>query len=167
MEAFEAGEGRILVVGRLEDTRRGESLTPIGGERPAGIQHDMTVELEVDLSDFNITTARAFMSHIAHPGCDEANRGVETLVGMKIAVGFTAAVKRRLGGTRGCAHMTSLILTMAPVVVQAAGSYVGRQPSSARATMGNSYLVNSCHMWREDGSLARELREATQEDPST
>lgn len=165
IEAYDVGGDRMLIVGRLDDTRPNDFHTLHGQIFPAGIIHDMSLELDVSMPDLTIADARVHMPQVPRDGCREVIPGLAALVGLKVAGGFTHEVRRLLGGPRNCAHLVSLILAMAPVIVQAASAYLQQQPITERTAMVGSHLVNSCYMWREDGPNVRDMRAQLGQQP--
>ena len=76
---------------------------------------------------------------------------------MRIAPGFTSKVKRALGGTRGCLHLTTLVLAMAPAIMQGFWVNGSRDPGGRQITpdLIENYLVDTCRVWRRDGDLIK------------
>jgi hypothetical protein len=69
-------------------------------------------------------------------------------------------VKRVIGGTKGCAHLTSLVIAMGESAVQGYWSAYGAE--SERAGLREQTIkkfINTCHLWKEDGPIIKGLRE--------
>ncbi|MBI2553872.1 MAG: DUF2889 domain-containing protein [Candidatus Rokubacteria bacterium] len=151
VEAVEAGPDELEVRGTLLDERpRGERRWE--GDDGARVIHDMTVTLRVRYPDFVITGARGEMASHPYTICPEALPPLEQLVGLSVARGFVRAVQERFGRERGCAHLTALILAMAPVVKQGAGAAF-RGEHDAPRDAADLWFINTCQAWREDGPL--------------
>ena len=151
VESFPLEGGQVLIVGHLVD-HHSFDVEPIKGDiKPAGIIHDMTLELEVGLSDFKINAVRGTMAKRPYPACIEALPAVDEIVGLSVVSGFTRNMKQRIGGPKCCAHLVSLLLAMAPVVLQSAQE-VDEQPVQPRP-IETSAIANTCHVWRADGPL--------------
>lgn len=163
IRTFDVGEGRVLIEGRLKDHR----YRPRAGETFEGtfLVHDMVARLTVRGPEMIIEKVEMEMPGYPREGCTEALPWMDVLVGERIVSGFTQRMKDLIGNEKGCAHLTSLIITMGPAAVQGywAAYGVGRskiRPDDPRIRR----VVNTCHLWREDGPILRELREAkTQE----
>jgi hypothetical protein len=115
VEAYDEGDGRIKVRGRLTDVR------PLGlfpGDRPLAI-HDMVVDLVMDARTFTVVEVDPHM--VVHPNleCTDVLPAYQQLVGLSIARGFTHRVRELFGGPRGCSHISALLQAMAPVAIQA------------------------------------------------
>jgi hypothetical protein len=77
---------------------------------------------------------------------------------MIITRGFTAKVKKLVGGTKGCTHLLELLLAMAPAPVQGFAAHQSRKPAAFdpdRMKFILKYLINTCHAWREDGPVVQ------------
>jgi hypothetical protein len=68
------------------------------------------------------------MPTIPYEACLETLECLNQLKGMPIVAGFTAKVKRQVGGRKGCCHLVSLLTAMAPAAVQGAWSAVIQKP---------------------------------------
>lgn len=158
INAFDLGDQRVLVEGELLDTR------PVGsGEKSEGLRaiHHLSARIWVQGPDLTITQVDAEMKRIPREGCPEALPAVQRLAGLRIISGYTQRVKDLIGDVKGCSHLTSLFLTMGPVAVQGYFAAYGRK-GAARAPDNPAFarVLNSCHVWREDGPYVRALMAA-------
>ena len=153
----------------------------VSDEKPAGLyvsgdpdplrMHHMIVDLEVAFPSFQITAVRVDFKAHPHTLCTDITDDYQQLVGLSIARGFTAKVKELFGGPRGCTHVGALLAAMAPVAIQSGWSMragtILRNPSVDAESIDEqrkrafAQNLNTCHMWREDGSMATSLREGT------
>ncbi len=163
IRTYDLGEGRILVEGNLMDRR----FRPRQGESFEGefLVHDMIARLTIRGPEMVIEEADAEMPGHPRDGCEEAVPWIRRLIGERIVSGFTQRVKDLLGNEKGCAHLTSLVITMGPAAVQGywAAYGVGRsrvRPHDPRL----KWIINTCHMWREGGPILRELEEKWREE---
>jgi hypothetical protein len=140
-----ADDGPLL---RLTADLRDQSAN--GESRAASL----TVDLE--MPTLTIAEATAEIGCMPFSGCADPLDRVRTLAGLSIAKGFTGAALERIGGAAGCAHLSALVIALAPVVPQASRAFAGvrtvPQAQAARASMPNP-RVDSCHMWRDGGPL--------------
>jgi hypothetical protein len=71
-------------------------------------------------------------------------------------------VKKVIGSTKGCAHLTSLVIAMGECAVQgywgAYGEKIGREGLREQTI---KKFINTCHLWKEDGPIVKRLREAS------
>ena len=69
-------------------------------------------------------------------------------------------VKEIIGDTKGCAHLTSLVIAMGPSAVQGYWAAYGVERSKIELHQeAVKNLINTCYIWREDGPLIMGLRE--------
>jgi hypothetical protein len=154
---------RLIVEGWLRD----EQLVPgyhwNGKPRPTGVVHWMCVRLLVGGWPVTILEAEAEMPDIPHELCPTTLESVKRIVGLAIVSGYSEEVHRRLGGVRGCAHLTHLIVTMGPAALHGYWTQQSRQrrpiPRSLDEFQGLTTLINSCKLWKEDGPLMQMIRE--------
>jgi hypothetical protein len=158
IRTYDLGNHRILIEGRLVDHRYRPTHNET--EELPKIVHDMVVRLKVKGPGMLIEEAEAQMPHHPKEECTMVLPWIGKLAGMRVAKGFTAKVKEIIGNTKGCAHLTSLVISMGPAVVQGywAAYAVGREKISLRDEAVKK-IVNTCYVWREDGPIVKELGE--------
>ena len=162
INAFDLGDHRVLVEGELLDTR------PAGSEeKEEGLRtiHHLFARIRVQGPDLTITHVDAEMRRIPREGCPEALPAVQNLTGLRIISGYTQKVKELIGDVKGCSHLTSLFLTLGPVAVQGYFAAYGRK-GAARTPANPAFarVLNSCHVWREDGPYVRSLMRALRKE---
>ena len=158
MEARRVGDTTLEVAGRLVDDRpRGTGVGWFGTADGSTI-HDMRVTLRVRFPDLVILGVSAEMVSRPYTLCADAVEPLQQLVGLSVAQGFTRAVNERFGRQLGCAHVTSLIHAMAPVVKQAAGVAFASPDEPVVPDERELCVIDTCQAWREDGLLHRLVR---------
>jgi hypothetical protein len=158
IQTFDLGDHQILVEGELLDTRPSPPEEEEGSLRTI---HHLKARIRVQGPDLTITDAGAEMNRIPRQGCPEALPAIQKLAGLRIISGYTQKVKKLIGDVKGCSHLTNLFLTMGPVAVQGYFAAYGRK-GGARNPDNPAFLrvLNSCHVWREDGPYVRSLMAA-------
>jgi len=164
IETFAVDDERVIVEGVLEDMRSNVMYTISGTRREPGRVHGMVARLLVGEMPAKILDVEVEMPKVPLDECEQTADSVKKLVGMPVVYGFSKAVKERLGGTEGCTHLTSLVLTMGSAVVQGMAAHRGRSPAppAARKIM-LQYVKNTCRIWREDGPVFQKVIEETKE----
>jgi hypothetical protein len=106
----------ILVEGSLVDHR----YRPRQNEASEGpdLVHHMVIRLKVKGPGMLIEQAEAAMPHHPRKECPEVLPWIRNLEGLEIAPGYSMKVKKVIGGTKGCAHLTSLVIAMGESAVQ-------------------------------------------------
>lgn len=163
LRSYPVEDGRIIVEGWLRDERLVPGYQWDGQEREPGVVHWMCVRLLVGGWPLEILDAEAEMPGIPNELCTTTMDSVKKVIGMPIVSGFSEAVRERIGGVNGCAHLTYLIVTMGPAALHGVITQKSRQPSSVPKSLeefpGLSYVLNSCRLWTEDGPNVQMIQE--------
>jgi hypothetical protein len=156
---YACDEAHIIVEGCLKDDRLVETYHISGEKRPPQIVHDMTVQVLIDCGTLTIEDVHTEMPSVPHDGCDQTSGTLDKLKGMRISPGFTSKVKRAFGGKRGCLHLTTLVLAMAPAIMQGFWVHGSRDPDGRiiEPDLIENYLVDTCWVWRRDGDLIKKF----------
>jgi len=116
---FRRDDGLWDIEGHLVDTRshdidlRAEPRIVKAGE-PI---HEMWVRITVD-DDLTVHAIEAATEATPTRICPGAIAPMQSLVGLRIAPGWTNAVKQRLGGAKGCTHLMELMWPLATTAHQ-------------------------------------------------
>jgi hypothetical protein len=152
------GDHTILVEGSLIDHRYRPK--PDGAHEESELAHHMVVRLKVRGPTMLIEQSEATMPRHPRLECPEMLPLIRNLEGLEIAPGYTMKVKKAIGGTKGCAHLTSLIIAMGESAVQ--GYWAAYEADRRRAGLREQTIkkfINTCHLWKEDGPIVKGLRE--------
>jgi hypothetical protein len=157
IRTYDLGDHRILIEGGLLDHR----YRPRPDEVMEGgmVVHDMVIRLRVRGPGMLIEEAEAEMPHHPREECQTVLPWFRNLEGLRIDTGFSMKVKKIMGGTKGCAHLASLIIAMGPSAIQ--GYWAAYEVQEQRTSVDDQAvrkLINTCYVWREDGLLVNELR---------
>ncbi|MBI5445721.1 MAG: DUF2889 domain-containing protein [Deltaproteobacteria bacterium] len=143
------GEANVIeVTGNLIDELPGRGET-------AKEVHNLTVRLRVRCPEFEIVGVETEFAVHPQDECRQVIPAMQSLVGLRIAGGFTRAVQERLGRYRGCTHIVSLVLAFGTPVHQAAMTLF--QPKEPEAAFFEP-LIDSCLVWRRGGELHRRVQ---------
>jgi hypothetical protein len=154
---------RLIAEGRLRDEQLVPTFEIDNSPKEPGIVHHMCIRLLLGGWPLVILDAEAEMPEVPHALCPSTLDSVGRVVGMPITSGFMEKVRRRIGGVRGCAHLTYLLTAMATAAVHGYWCKKTREPRPERSRLEDypeiSSLVNTCKLWEEDGPLIRTARE--------
>ena len=158
IRTYDLGDRLILIEGGLTDHRY--RLRHDEAPEVSKLVHDMIVLFKVRGPGMLIEEVEARMPHHPRDECPVVLPWIRNLKGLRITAGFTKQVKDIIGNTKGCAHLTSLVLAMGPSAVQGywAAYGVKREKITLREEAVRN-IINTCYLWREDGPLVRELQE--------
>ena len=152
VRVYSRGSGFWEVDATVRDVRTNDATTATG-MLPAGQPvHDMLLRLVVD-EKFNVIEAGARTDAQPYPGsCENHGDTYGQLVGLNLMRGFRRAVRERVGGIKGCTHITELSQVVPTAVMQAfAGQVIdvrGRDAGSAQPMQ-----IDGCHALRADGAV--------------
>ena len=163
IKTYPLEEDRIITEGWLRDERFMPGYGWEGTQRPPEVVHWMCVRLLMGGWPLSILDAEAEMPGVPHELCPTTLESVKKVVGMNIVSGYSEQVMARLGGIKGCAHLTHLIVAMGPAALHGYWAQRSRKrgpvPRSLDQVPGISFVINSCQIWKEDGPLIRMIKE--------
>jgi hypothetical protein len=147
IDAYARDDGLWDIEAILIDTKS-RDLQLASGSRAAGEPvHEMKLRITID-TDLNVRDAQADTSWVPYPGyCNQIEPAYKQLVGLNLARDFRGHVRERLGGTRGCTHLTELAAVLPTAAIQAfAGEAIPRPPRHAKAqTERKPFQLDRCH----------------------
>lgn len=151
----------VILEGRLRDECFVTRYMVAGEKRLPGIVHDLVIRMRIKGPSLTIAEIEVDMPTVPRPECRRALNSLDPLVGMPITAGFTVRVKELIGGPKGCAHLVSLVLSMAPAAVQGAWSAISRTPldPALYADLAMGFLTDTCMVWEKGGVIETEYRE--------
>jgi Protein of unknown function (DUF2889) len=132
----------------LEDSFRGH-------RRPAGAHvHDMQVRLTLD-KGMTVRAIAVTTNYSPYDVCPSVAPGYQALVGAKIGGGWRKAVTEAVGRTKGCTHITELLMPMATVAFQTMGNW--KQDENAVASQAKPLFIDGCKAWAADGPVVQKM----------
>jgi hypothetical protein len=172
---YRRADGLWEIEGTLSDCRAFDyvSILERVNHRRETPVHEMSLRLTLD-GEMTIRAVQTSMDHTPlPPHCSGAQPNYQRLVGLRIEAGFRQKAFERVGGIRGCTHVSSLLQDMATVAFQTVesdklravpdvGSYTHGAlmaifTDAARPERRLRPQTNGCHAHAEDGPVARML----------
>ena len=150
-------DAHLLITGELKERnlitvfeRSGKTIDP-------QIFHHMQIQLLIKTAELKIVDLHVKIPGAPHDDlCREMETSLEGIKELVIAPGFTSRVKKIAGGTKGCVHLTTLLLSMAPAALQ--GYWIFEAQDRSRVLEASfeieQYLIDTCWAWRKQGPLA-------------
>lgn len=162
---YDCGSEGIIVEGVLKDNRLKPYYLISGEAHQPGTIHHMVIRLLVG-EHLLIKKIEVEMPGTPHVDCIETINSLKIIEGIDIAPGFSAKVKKITGGIKGCTHLTTLLLVMAPAAVQGYWSNIARKPFDGELSRESmeKYLIDTCYTWRKDGPIMKKLENTTASD---
>lgn len=174
-DVYARDDGLWDVEAELIDTKGKDFMLATGLRKQGEPIHHMRVTVTID-EGFNVVAATGDSLRAPYLGeCKAVESAYGQLVGLNLLKGFRHAVRERLGGTRGCTHLTELTNVLPTAAVQAFAGEVLRTSDSADASAAQSdtmpWQLDKCRALRLDGPAVaafypRWSRPATSATPS-
>ncbi len=115
--------------------------------------HHMQVRLTLD-NDLVVQKAEASTEAAPYSICGDINRAFASLEGAVIAPGWRREVIKRMGGVKGCVHITDLVT--GPVAVTAHQTiFTARQQRKTAEPGQRPPQINTCHAYAEDSIIVQ------------
>jgi hypothetical protein len=156
---YELDDNTIMVYGELIDRRLVDTYSVEDESIDAGIVHHMRICLKVNLTSLTIEEIEVELPVTPKDECGELEKSLDGVKGLRVTSGFTYNVKTLVGGRKGCIHLTTLLLTMAPAILQGYWVHGDRDPK--RRNMSGEhiekYLIDGCYVWRREGPLVEKI----------
>ena len=166
IQTYPAQEDQIIVEGLLEDKQMVHGYRWDGQPRSPGIVHHICATLLVGDWPLTIMDAEAEMTSVPHDLCPTTLDTVNRLVGLQIVSGYSEKIRDLIGGTQSCAHLVHLLTVMGPAALHGYWTHLCRNPrpfpTSLEEVSNLNAVINTCRLWREDGPLVQNIKEALQ-----
>jgi hypothetical protein len=155
MRGYKRSDGLYEVEGSVSDRKPHDFTSPNGFKRvPAGEPiHDMGVVLVFDV-EMTVREVRAWTGSAPYDSCFEAPVTLQTLVGLRLASGWSAEVRKRLSGAACCSHLKELLVPMATVAYQTLTMLRAARPD-VLDTHGVPVKIDSCYAYARHRDVVR------------
>jgi Protein of unknown function (DUF2889) len=157
-QGYRREDGLWDIEGRITDEKTYSFENEWRGQvKPGDFVHDMHIRLTLD-DRLTVIAVEAVTDASPFPICPAIAVHYQRLVGLRIASGWTAAVRERLGGVEGCTHLSELLGPIATSAFQTIMPVLDEERRKARQkgeTMDEEkpqrrpLLLNSCHAFSE------------------
>ncbi|AHG63477.1 DUF2889 domain-containing protein [Advenella mimigardefordensis] len=118
MDGYLRADGLVDIDLHMTDRKPDEVVFADGRCLAAGdLLHDMALRLVVD-QNLRIVDAIACIDASPYRVCPEATEVVRDVIGFTIGPGWSAMLKERFHGRKGCTHLTELLRPVATVAIQ-------------------------------------------------
>lgn len=154
---YRRSDGLWDIEGHLVDTKTYAFDNRYRGKvDPGDPVHEMWIRITVD-DRLEIVAAEAATDKHPFPNCPAITPDYSCIVGSKIRPGWTALVRKKLGKSDGCTHLTRLLQELAVVSVQTVWPLVRGVVSQKSAEKKRPPHLDTCHALRSDGPVVKEL----------
>ena len=141
LDGYKRVDGLWDIEARLLDTKDQDYPLSSGLRQAGEAVHEMWVRVTIDqqmtiLDAASCTDAAPYMGY-----CDAIPPDYSKIIGLNLFQGFRKAVKDMFGTTRGCAHVSELLMFLPTVALQTFASEVLDNDDSAH----KPYQLDRCH----------------------
>lgn len=158
ISSYIVDDEHILITGELKEgnlitvyEKSGEPIEP-------NVFHHMQIQILVKSVELKIVDIHVKIPGAPHDDiCREMENSLDEIKGLVIAPGFTSKVKKIAGGIKGCVHLTTLLLSMAPAALQGYWIFEARDKDISENSefVIGEYLIDACWAWRKGGPLVK------------
>jgi Protein of unknown function (DUF2889) len=154
-DVYVRDDGLWDVEAELIDTKGRDFMLATGLRKQGEPIHHMRMTVTID-EHFNVVEAKGDSLRAPYLGeCKTVESAYGQLVGLNLLKGFRHAVRERLGGTRGCTHLTELTNVLPTAAVQAFAGEVLRTNDNADPSAAQDetmpWQLDRCRALRVDG----------------
>lgn len=158
---YEREDGLFDIEASILDQKTYDVDEPYRGHRPAGAPvHHMQVRLTLDGS-MTVKAIEVTTNDAPYDICPSVAPGYQTLVGAKVGGGWRKAVTEAVGRTKGCTHITELLMPVATVAFQTMGRWKPEPAGAARKADATEAkkpgFIDGCKAWDSSGPVVQRL----------
>lgn len=155
IDAYARDDGLWDLEAVLVDTKYRDFPLATGVRKAGDPVHEMLLKVTID-TRLNIVAARAESTWVPYPGyCDTIGPDYSALVGLNLLHDFRKQLQLRLGGVKGCSHITELAKVLPTAAVQAFADEVFKTRDAALEAQHDDatkpWQLDRCHALRSDG----------------
>ena len=155
LRGFRRNDGLYDVEARMVDTKTSDITLIDGRVVPAADPlHDMSIRMVVD-KDLNGIDIVACTDASPFNICPEATDTLQVVKGLRIAGGWSAAIRERLGGRKGCTHLTELLSPLATVAFQTLAPMRLAKPAAVDER-GRPTKIDTCYAYASNREVVRQ-----------
>ncbi|MDM0021827.1 DUF2889 domain-containing protein [Variovorax saccharolyticus] len=155
LHGYERLDGLYDIEARLIDTKAIGVLLGDARAVAAGDPiHDMSIRLVINVN-LDVIEVDACIDASPYQVCGEATLALQSLRGLRIGSGWSAAIRERLGGHKGCTHLAELLRPLATVALQSLWQVRETMPTPVDAD-GKPRKIDSCHAYASNGHVVRQ-----------
>ena len=151
LDGYKRTDGCWDIEARLVDVKDHDYPLSSGLRKRGEAVHDMWVRVTID-HQMNILDAIACTDAMPYAGyCDQIAPAYAQVVGLNLFHGFRTAVKTLFRGTRGCSHLSELLMFLPTAALQTFASDVRDNDDSGQ----KPYQLDRCHALESHSDAVR------------
>ena len=154
LRGYRRSDGLYDIEARMVDTKTHELTLADGRVVSSGNPlHDMSIRLVVD-ADLNVIDVVASTDASPFGICTEATSTLQSMKGLRIAAGWSLAIRQHLSGRKGCTHLTELLTPLATVAFQTLSDARQGRPTPVDDN-GKPRKIDSCYAYASDREVVQ------------
>lgn len=151
-EGYRRLDGHYDIEARLTDSKD-RDYAVAGGQRSRDVPvHDMLLRVTIDRR-FEVLDIEASTESMPYPGaCNQITPAYRKLIGSNLLKGFRKAIAEKMGGVRGCTHLSELLGYLPTAAVQ---TFAGERRDSDAPDGRKPFQLDACHALATDSETVR------------
>ena len=120
--------------------------------------HEMLIRITID-NKFCIQDIWARTENSPFKICPDIADAYKNLIGIKMGPGWRKAIRQKVGGVRGCTHLTELLFPMATVAMQTIWPLLSKNTKEKKSDKSPDrapIVLNTCHAWDSKSPVVKE-----------
>lgn len=121
--------------------------------------HEMLLRVTID-DDFVIREVVAVTDNSPFQMCPDITPNYQSIIGIKMGLGWRKAIRMKVGGVQGCTHITELLFPMATVAMQTIWPLRQRRKnqadSASKKASKRPIVLDTCHAWSTNSPVVKE-----------
>lgn len=156
---YQRSDGLFDIEAEMQDISSLPTELPFTSVPAGGHIHQMRLTMTID-AELLIRSVEARTDTGPTPYCADINAAYARLCGLRVGKGFHQEAKARVGGAKGCTHLTELLGPLATTALQTVMSIQrDAMPWHARLEgqdcIPRPSVLDTCHAYRLDGEAAQ------------
>ena len=157
---YEREDGMWDIEAHMTDKKTYEFKNDWRGEIKIGEPlHEMLLRVTID-DEFIIREVIAVTDNSPFELCADITPIYSSLIGIRMGPGWRKAIRTKVGGVKGCTHLTELLFPMATVAMQTIWPLLKNRKkkpdSDVTKPSKRPIVLNTCHAWSTDSPVVKE-----------
>ncbi len=156
-EGFKRSDGLWDIEGRLVDIKDQDFVMRSGTRKSGDPIHDISVRVTID-TEMNVIDVLACSDATPFPGvCEQVLPDYRKIIGLNLFKGFLKSVKTLFGDTRGCTHLSELLMALPTAAMQSfSGEIKHGEHEHGHGHEKKPFYLDRCHALSTDSDVVRD-----------
>ena len=159
-KGYEREDGLWDMEAHMIDTKTYKFSNDWRGEVQVGEPlHEMLLRVTID-DDFIIQDVIAVTDNSPFEMCPDIAPNYKALIGIQMGPGWRKAIRMKVGGVKGCTHLTELLFPMATVAMQTiwpvSRKHKRKERGAEKQQSRRPLILDTCHAWASDSRVVKQ-----------